>query len=393
MSTILKTYTLTQQTPLIHFQYDQSGATLRATEVKPKLDRFLIRKLGDGLKKSWLIKDTESLNYKLRFYCPAFRTVELGRGTDFDIYYGNLGENQKKGVIADSVTMTVVCFIEELQQAIDENIKEFFAVTNFGTMQNKGFGSYLIEGTDISLLPKWLKAACGATACYSFNGKQQPFVEIKKVYSIMKSGINANGYQRSLLFLYMHETQSYTRRLPKQNIDNEKAQLKQTGLAPAIAKNAGNLARTDLRNTNPRYVRALLGVGDHIDFLNAPAAWHDKTEVKISSKEIERLESCIFFKVLKAQNDSYTVYFTAKRIHEEIYGKQFTFRAKTKKDRKAPPAPAFVPAPGPITMTVPKQNELPADFIDDFLRYCVSKFNDPNNGVNARLTVSIREVR
>ncbi len=34
--------TLKQHTPLIHFQHDQEGATLRASEVKPKLDRFII---------------------------------------------------------------------------------------------------------------------------------------------------------------------------------------------------------------------------------------------------------------------------------------------------------------------------------------------------------------
>lgn len=34
--------TLQQHTPLIHFQHYQDGATLRASEVKPRLDKFLI---------------------------------------------------------------------------------------------------------------------------------------------------------------------------------------------------------------------------------------------------------------------------------------------------------------------------------------------------------------
>ena len=37
------TISLRQHTPLIHFQHDQEGATLRASEVKPKLDRFVIK--------------------------------------------------------------------------------------------------------------------------------------------------------------------------------------------------------------------------------------------------------------------------------------------------------------------------------------------------------------
>lgn len=39
--------TLKQHTPLIHFQHDQDGATLRASEVKPKLDRYILTKLGE----------------------------------------------------------------------------------------------------------------------------------------------------------------------------------------------------------------------------------------------------------------------------------------------------------------------------------------------------------
>ncbi|MGB3465250.1 MAG: hypothetical protein WBA74_08270, partial [Cyclobacteriaceae bacterium] len=42
------TFTLAQHTPLIHFQHDQQGATLRATEVKPKLDQYLLTALGNG---------------------------------------------------------------------------------------------------------------------------------------------------------------------------------------------------------------------------------------------------------------------------------------------------------------------------------------------------------
>ena len=35
---------LLPQSPLIHFQWDQPGAALRATEVKPKLDRYIIKR-------------------------------------------------------------------------------------------------------------------------------------------------------------------------------------------------------------------------------------------------------------------------------------------------------------------------------------------------------------
>ena len=39
---------LKQHTPMIHFQHNESGATLRASEVKPLLDKFILTKLGNG---------------------------------------------------------------------------------------------------------------------------------------------------------------------------------------------------------------------------------------------------------------------------------------------------------------------------------------------------------
>lgn len=45
-------FKLKQHTPLIHFQHHQEGATLRASEVKPKLDRFLMEKLLNSVGKT-----------------------------------------------------------------------------------------------------------------------------------------------------------------------------------------------------------------------------------------------------------------------------------------------------------------------------------------------------
>ena len=52
MSKYKLSFTLRQHTPMIHFQADQPGATLRATELKPKLDKFLIEKLGGWSKEN-----------------------------------------------------------------------------------------------------------------------------------------------------------------------------------------------------------------------------------------------------------------------------------------------------------------------------------------------------
>jgi len=75
MSKFKVEFTLKQHTPMIHFQADQSGATLRATELKPKLDRFLIERVfGSTTPPEHLIQGQGSaLNYKVSiFYCRIF---------------------------------------------------------------------------------------------------------------------------------------------------------------------------------------------------------------------------------------------------------------------------------------------------------------------------------
>ena len=58
------TIKLKQHTPLIHFQHDQEGATLRASEVKPKLDKFVLNNLTQneylqGVKEGWIVKNAK----------------------------------------------------------------------------------------------------------------------------------------------------------------------------------------------------------------------------------------------------------------------------------------------------------------------------------------------
>lgn len=358
-----KTYTLKAQTPIIHFQHNQSGATLRATEVKPKLDRFICKNYRDKIKSEWFVTaDKNALKYKLHFDAKGEQSqVDLGFKTDYDIYYANMGDNtlKKKGVIGD-VAMTVVCTIPSLMSIIEECIAEFFAVTNFGTMQNKGFGSYIVEEEKAKYTPKFiadsLKKTCGSDACYMYRPRKAVFKSIKVMYGMMKAGVNytrfrgPNAYQRSLLFLYMH-TDEY-------RMGNEKAWMKQNKIAP-IVSTSGKKWHENPENQEAFYVRALLGVGEHIEFQANPG----RVKVTIenadkgsdSKKIIERFSSPVYFKVIGSM-----VYISAKRIDDNIYGKTFRFSSDM----------------GTGTLRVPEKDQLPSDFIDRFLKYCIDNINE-----------------
>ena len=228
---------------------------------------------------------------------------------------------------------------------IQKNLAAFFIVTNFGRMQSKGFGSFIIDGFDEFYdevtISGFLNEEYSAERCYYFDGgtKEQVFRKIKTIYSLMKSGIDYKK-KPSLLFSYLQED-SY-------RMTDERTWLKKEVVAAH-----------QHQKRKYRYVRALLGVGDHID-LRKPV----KVSVKISNNKIERLPSPILFKVFPFSKSSnkYKVFYVPGRIDDDIYGETFKFSSSRGSD----------------TCMVPTKDELVTesgeDFIDDFLYYCYEAF-------------------
>ncbi|WP_373730919.1 hypothetical protein [Bacteroides heparinolyticus] len=212
--------TLKQHTPLIHFQHDQEGATLRASEVKPKLDKFILTKLGGkegyqkGLKtaieKGWIINngknDCKALNYKMRItpaidmedlqiyemnvqekirirnknqceikrkYSKKYRR-QIPSLTSYPLFFGNMdidyesdNAELKRLAFASYVDMELLFIERGISTPLysfftKELICEFFLKTNFGSRQSKGFGSFYVDEED----QDWYVKPC---TNYSFN--------------------------------------------------------------------------------------------------------------------------------------------------------------------------------------------------------------------------------
>ena len=404
MYSFQKEYDLTAHSPLIHFQYDSSGATLRATEVKPKLDRYILKHCKD-IPKEWIrdnVNGKISLDYKLRIIATESKPpFNIGRGTPYDIYYGNMGDNAqiKKGVM-NNAKLTVTCFHEDLLEYIDEIIGDFFIVTNFGTMQSKGFGSFTVNqkqdnpniNNSYRHIVKALKSEYTKGGyCYTFRTNEQfAFKNIKTIYSLIKSGLNFTDgteqgteedadsstkipYKRSILFDYMHD-------LPN-NIGNEKAWMKQKGISPVLGR------EKEQDDDISMYVRALLGIGERIEYLKEKPVKGRKVNKEIVSIEeqpdgktkeeknenkIERLNSPILFKLIDN-----VVYFIGCEPNENIYGKTFLFSSTLGKD----------------TLSVPKKEDLPPNFMNQFMHYAFVKLGRCKNKPKFNLNrVEIEEV-
>lgn len=174
--------TLKQHTPLIHFQHDQEGATLRASEVKPKLDKFILTKLGEkptdeqknkgqekweeyktNFNKNKEEKDKEKRDFddldsyeKGTFIAKALDWL-VGKGEHPALDYKMRIEaeggcfkkqlkiiNAKREAVIYEKNLLKINTGEYMAKLLMEYISPFFVVHNFGYRQSKGYGSYTV---------------------------------------------------------------------------------------------------------------------------------------------------------------------------------------------------------------------------------------------------------
>lgn len=268
---------LKQHTPLLHFQYMQQGATLRASEVKPRLDRFLLEWLGEGdydqgcqeaKVQGWIIGEN-ALNYKLRVKPGKEEPVSLDG--PFPMVLSNMGRENREAVgfsMHDTVELSFLFLIDELESVVRDNAARFFARNNFGQRSSKGFGSFTvaaINGEEV----KWKHGEVYEDGTRFMRYSYRPEDEFKELFGVidyywkcLKSGINytrrriENGqvrrewtdrYKKAFLWTYLEgKEQTWEKRQVKLGLGLEGK--------PAI----GDSDRQE-HTTNPFFARAHLG--------------------------------------------------------------------------------------------------------------------------------------
>jgi hypothetical protein len=241
----LCSFVLRQHTPIIHFQHYLDGATLRATEVKPLLDKFLIEELGAEVCKKWIIphsasqKDFKALAYKLRFEVVGESVSEdiekpykdkLGNDKThpYPNFFGNMGKDYKdenllkkfeyNPQVKGSIKSMHTDLIEKLADL--DLLTKFFASYNFGTRKDKGFGSFMIDGITSMNYDKPIKEVdksyhycfnlTGLSNANSLDRYDTLFRHIDLFYRVLRAGLNLKYtnkgtklYIKSALFSYV----------------------------------------------------------------------------------------------------------------------------------------------------------------------------------------------
>ena len=395
MSSYKLTFKLKQITPMIHFQWDEDGACIRGSELKPKFDKFILanRHLyeDDSLRINdacFIDKEKDALNYKVRIVpCAGNKEVSQTIERDIEIaaaksrradrreisqirnhykdinvlYFGNMArtadgmrETYKESIrYAGGVEITFVCSNSSLREIIKPAFEDFIAVTNFGTRQNKGFGCFITNDLNkekqIQILQKMKNAFF-----YCETTEEDKLTLVDAIYSCMKGGKNMNDtYVAS--FIQKHYLQN--------GKQSDKAFIKSQGLF------AG-----DSKESNPghyEFVRALLGLADHIDFKDPQNNGEEKHDgdtvkrvgtvtIKSVDKEIDRYKSPFTVKIL---DDS--IFFIYEDTFERIKGKKFKFQGNSnpRNNRET------VINRESDEISVPNEFDID-DFIKRFVQYC-----------------------
>lgn len=362
------TYWLIQQTPMIHFQSREPGACLRASEMKPKLDKFLGQMIPD-IPQNWYIDKNQSLalNYKVKIHTDEKSSA--GK-PDRNLFFGNTGKGLRKKTVIyrKPIKITIVCFNDSLMNAIKEHLEAFFLLHNFGTRQNKGFGSFVLKATvnrkdTDKLLSNYINSSCNIykiTYNNTYNNQityKDIFKDIATFSSVLKSGYNNKGiYIKSYLVKHCLDADKHN----GEKIGGDKRWLKSTeiNMAPRIEKNPRNSHEAGTV-TKYRYNRALLGTAGNLAFKNSLTK-NEMTKIGIVGKdEVKRIPSPVLYKIV-----GNVLYMIVRQHSDIIYGKRFQFKKKTQKDGRN----LLVPEKGEVDIQivfrdyVQEVNDLSSDY-------------------------------
>jgi hypothetical protein len=348
------TVKIRQHTPMIHFQWDQSGATLRASELKPKLDKFLKEKNIPSLKD--FFGEKGNLPYKL-VVTASYKELSVDeiekvkkdesgkiqldkkgkpKKETFPSFFGNTGNSkEKKFVLYNNIQLKFISFVPEVIEELKNYLPEFFFVTNFGTRQSKGFGSFYLDPKDpLYKDPKEFKS-------YSFTldniRGSNPYEKYKDLfqcidlfYRTLRSGINIKDRFGNTLFYFKPMMFLYAK---SKNWTWDKKYIKSKFVPKDLEDQKIIHSNPDIltfSSSNEYLVRDLLGV--------APSQAYKSYYFILQydeNNEIKRFKSPITFKPIflgRKGGTEFTVYLILNPIHEGIFNKKFKINKVVEKE-------------------------------------------------------------
>ena len=229
----------------------------------------------------------------------------------------------------DGLTLTIRCFIPELLTFIDEHIRGFFMMHNFGTRQRKGFGSFTVDISTEPNAPKGFdlvgKYCPNAYYCKLDNDVNADALldAVWVISAFLRSGFNRGegNYVRGFVFRYFQRE--------KNPLANDKAFVKQNVLHNVYNEaTRGEHIHPYGNNVRYRYVRGLLGTNENSRFCRAPNAHTPVYDIYTHSAEgIERFPSPLLFKPIGK-----FIFILPQKMPDKIFGSEFYILKKKQEE-------------------------------------------------------------
>jgi len=321
------TIKLKQHTPIVHFQSDRAYATIRATELKPKLDKFLIDK-----DPSLPVNEKGALDYKVRISLIKNRVYPIP--DRFPLFFGNMGEHdpqrRKEFVYSDDLLdIEFFSYKTAILAIIRDHCREFFMKNNFGTRQSKGFGSFFLE----SINGQAVREPFPLKYHFSIKRIEDPpeiwrilFFDLSLFYNSLRAGINLPHipfYFKSMMFLYFKaknvrwDKRSIKEVYFQRDIPNEQ-RIHSDRNGPIVWDHTTSYGQNNF------LVKDLLG-------LSTAEVWHrpDRSRPVITKEHIDgiikRFKSPIYFKPI-IMPYGFEVWFDAEAVNPYYGGKTFNIK-------------------------------------------------------------------
>lgn len=325
-------FTLRGHTPLIHFE-KLSELTLRPTELKSKLDKFLI---NNGYIDEFHICKSEDGKKYLK-YKVILKNIKISEKKDikkitrdnrkfetYPFYFGNMGneynDGDKKLVFIENVDVEFFSFNKEIIKAIKNHFEEFVAITNFGTRQNKGYGSFYLKDKEFN--EEFIKKMQGYKVNINNTDYKETMSEMELFYKFLRSGINLSTRSRSPFYT----KPAIWKYFKEKGIVWEKKAIKRRCFRSQLNKQKEKHNNPDILTYegDEKIVRDLLGLSTIQEWMSYGIS------VKKENDKIKRFKSPLMFKFIKTDK-GYDVYFwNEKRFEEKLEdfcNKKFAIKA------------------------------------------------------------------
>jgi hypothetical protein len=312
-----------------------NDSTIPDHKIREEFQKKALSKQEDGtdhLWKNWLVGKGENehvaLDYKISIFVKDTNVEIISTEDKVPMFFGNMGEEYADKpmclITCEKVKIFVLCLNQELRLTIKDNFPFFITRINFGTRQDKGYGSFSFHKDDKN---EYFPISHYLKGNPYLKIDQQDWRSILFVvnyyYQRLKSGVNYNYNDIRTGRLFCHYHPSFFRDFMyiHHSVQWEKPWLKQMFFPVSGSLN------------NPKFARAFLGLSQTFEFktkrnpCNLKPATYPMFNfgVKVKSDNISRHKSPITFKPIITNKGTEIYVLAEKRFWDPICNQQFSF--------------------------------------------------------------------